>query len=147
MKKIGLFQIIKGVSVFLQAALGIALTVLGLYGDYNFYTEIDGLFLHFFAVPGIVMLLCLLHFRIYKSYEKKYDFAMTSGYIALMVSATGEILVMFYKMFPENLLSYIVWVALAAVVTAVLTAALNVLYVIGDKGAKKEVEMTENCEQ
>ena len=147
MKRMSIFRFMMGASVFLQAVIGIALVVFGIYGESNFYTGIEGFFLHFFAVPGIVMLLCLLHFLAYKNYKKKFEFVTTSGYIAFIVCVTGEILVVMYNMFPENLLSYIVWLALAAAVTALLVMGLNMLYMLGDKGAKKQEEIVENCEQ
>lgn len=137
MKNNGLFRFLMILSVVLQAGLGIALTVFGVYADMTYYTQIDGLFLHFFTVPGVILLLCLLHFIIFKKYQKKFEFVTTSGYIAFVVAVTGEILVLFYNMFPDGFLGYVVWLVLAAAVTALVVMLLNMLYAVAYMASEK----------
>lgn len=137
MKKFSMFHFIMKLSVFLQAGFGIALTGFGIYADMMFYTQIEGFFLHFSMVPGVVFLLCLLHFTAFKKYEKKYEFVTASGYIAFVLAVTGEILVLFYNMFPAGFLGYAVWLFLAAGITALCVMGLNILYIIAYRAMEK----------
>lgn len=137
MKKFSIFHLIMKLSVFLQAGFGIALTGFGIYADITYYTQIEGFFLHFMMVPGVVLLLCLLHFMVFKKYEKKYEFVTTSGYIAFVLAVTGEILVLFYNTFPAGFLGYVLWLLLAAGITALCVMGLNMLYIIASRAAKK----------
>lgn len=137
MKNFSVFHFVMVLSVGIQAVLGIVLTVLGIYADSMFYTRIDGFFLHFAVVPGAVVLLCLLHFLAFKKYDKKFDFVTTSGYIAFVVTITGEILVLFYNMFPAGFIGYVLWLILAAGITAFVVMGLNMLYIIGYMAVEK----------
>ncbi len=130
MKKNGIFRFLMVLSIVLQAGLGVGLSAFGIYADINYYTQIEGFFLHFMFVPGVILLLCLLHFLIFKNYDRKFGFVTTSGYIAFVVSVTGEILVLFYNMFPAGFLGYVLWLGLAAGATALVVMGLNLLYVI-----------------
>lgn len=137
MKRNRVFHFLMALSVVIQVGLGAALIVFGIYADVSYYTQIEGFFLHFMMVPGVVLLLCLLHFLAFKKYEKKYSFVTTSGYIAFVVAVTGEILVLFYNMFPAGFLGYALWLVLAAGITALVVMGLNMLYVIAYMAAEK----------
>lgn len=137
MKRFSLFRLLMALAVIIQAGAGIVLVVFGIYADALYYTQIEGFFMHFMMVPGVVILLCLLHFLAFKQYEKKYNFVTTSGFIAFVVAVTGEILVLFYNMFPAGFLGYALWMVLAAAVTAFVVMGLNMLYVIAYMAVKK----------
>jgi hypothetical protein len=144
MKKANPFYWIMGLAIALQAILGVLLTVYGIYADMTFYTGIDGFFLHFFAVPGVVLLLCLFHFRAFKEYKRTFDFVTTSGYIAFVMSVTGEILVLFYNQLPNGFLGYAVFLVLAAAATALAIMILNTFYLLGYRALKKEQEQQDS---
>ena len=131
MKKLTLFHYLMIGSVVIQSVLGLALTIIGLYGEIELYTQIDCFFLHFMFVPGVVLLLSLLHFLVFKRYEKKYEFPKTGAFMALCVCFTGQILVILYDLVPTTWPVMLFWYILASVLTAALVFGLNMMFALG----------------
>ncbi len=129
-----------GLSIFLQAAAGLVLIGFGIYGEIELYTQIDSFFLHFMFVPGAVLLLSFFHFLAFKTYERKYKFAETGGFIALVVCLTGQILVLFYDMFPVTWIPMMLWYILCAAACGGVVMFLNLVYVVAWLGQKKSME-------
>ncbi len=127
-------------SVVLQTVLGLFLTCLGIYGEAELYTQIDCFFLHFMFVPGVVLLLSLLHFLVFKKYEKTYEFPKTGAFMALCVCFTGQILVILYDLVPTTWPAMLFWYILASVVTAAVVFGLNMMFVLGFMALEKTNE-------
>lgn len=122
------YRVMMGTLLVLEALLGLVLMIGTVYLDEVVYLSMTGALYNLLFVPGLMLVLLLFHFLIFKTYENKASFGFTSAVMAWTIGATAEVLVLLANGIPSGWFDYIPAMFGVVLVTGLLIYLIHFLF-------------------